>query len=276
MKVQARTTPTRPTTRTTWTPTRATPPGFLALVGHPIRWRVLVELARSDRRVDELTDRVGEPQGLVSYHLGRLRTGGLVSSRRSSKDARAVYYRVELHRCGESLAATGTALHPGLGLSRLPMRPSSAHRRGRRVRVLFVCTGNSARSQIAEALLQHVAGERVEVASAGSAPKPVHPNAVQVLAERGLDIRERRSKSFAEFAGQRFDYVVTLCDKVRERCPEFADDETIHWSVEDPSDAAGTDRQTLPRFRRTAEELDGRIGFLVALIDNAYTGRLTP
>jgi len=142
------------------------------------------------------------------------------------------------------------------------------------VRVLFVCTGNSARSQMAEALLQQAAGDRVEVASAGSAPKPVHPNAVKVLAERGLDIGGRRSKSFADFAGQRFDYVVTLCDKVRERCPEFAeDDETMHWSVEDPSDAAGTDRQTYQRFRRTAAELDARIGFLVALIDNAHNSK---
>ncbi|MEO5900479.1 MAG: hypothetical protein ABIR68_10160 [Ilumatobacteraceae bacterium] len=114
-------------------------------------------------------------------------------------------------------------------------------------------------------------------ASAGSVSKPLHPNAVRVLAERGLDIRGWCSKSFANFAGQHFDHVVTLCDKVRERCPEFADDdETIHWSVEDPSDAAGTDRRTFPRFRRTAAELEARIGFLVALIDNTHESRSTP
>jgi len=158
------------------------PPAFLGLAGHPVRWRLLVELARSDRMVDELVDRVGEPQALVSYHLGRLRAGGLVSSRRSSHDGRAVYYRAQLDTYGSSLAATGPFLHPGLGLQRACLPDTALRPCGPPVRVLFACTGNSARSQIAEALLQRSGRNAVDVASGGSHPKPVHRYAVEVLA----------------------------------------------------------------------------------------------
>ena len=90
------------------------PPEFLQLAAHPLRWRLLSELARSDRLVQELTDRVGEPQNLVSYHLGKLRDGGLVSARRSSFDRRDAYYTVDLARIADLVSATGGALHPGL------------------------------------------------------------------------------------------------------------------------------------------------------------------
>jgi ArsR family transcriptional regulator, arsenate/arsenite/antimonite-responsive transcriptional repressor / arsenate reductase (thioredoxin) len=120
------------------------PPGFLRLAGHPLRWRLLAELAGSDRQVRELTALVGQRQSLVSYHLGQLRSGGLVSMRRSSADRRDAYYSVDLARCAELLAATGTALHPGLRLV-----PGAAGRVQVRARLLFLCTGNSARSQMA-------------------------------------------------------------------------------------------------------------------------------
>jgi len=213
--------------------------------------------------VDELVDRVGEPQALVSYHLGRLRAGGLVSSRRSSQDGRAVYYRAQLDTYGSSLAATGPFLHPGLGLQRACLPDPALRHPGPPVRVLFACTGNSARSQIAEALLQRSGGNAVDVVSGGSHPKPVHRYAVEVLAERGIDISSWRSKSLSEFSGHHFDYVVTLCDKVRERCPQFAGDgEAIHWSIEDPSSPANGARVTLARFRRLAADLDDRINWL--------------
>jgi protein-tyrosine-phosphatase/DNA-binding transcriptional ArsR family regulator len=243
------------------------------LAGHPIRWRLLVELARSDLNVDEVTRLVGQPQGLVSYHLGQLRAGGLVSARRSSRDGRAFYYRAELDRCGESLASTGTALHPGLGLSHRASPPALRQRRAR-VRVLFVCTGNSARSQIAEALLEKAAGDRVAVVSAGSDPKPVHPDAVKVLAASGIDISGWHSKPLTRFIGQRFDYVVTLCDKVRERCPEFpGDGQRIHWSIEDPT--VGSGRSSYPRFQRLSAELESRIRFLISVIDTSHPARRT-
>src|ERR1700690_1763329 len=123
------------------------PPGFLRLAGHPLRWRLLSELARSDRQVRELKVLIGERQSLVSYHLGQLRAGGLVSMRRSSADRRDAYYRIDLARCGELLAATGTALHPGLRLVPVP-----GGKLRERVRVPFLCTGNDARSPLAEAL----------------------------------------------------------------------------------------------------------------------------
>ena len=242
-------------------------PPFLVLAGHPLRWRMLVELAGSDRQVGELTRAVGKPQGLVSYHLARLRAGGVVSSRKSSFDGRAVYYRVHLDQCGELLAATGAALHPGLASSDAPNANQPVGSRSR-TNVLFVCTGNGARSQIAEALLRDRAGDRVDVVSAGSHPKPVHPNAMKVLAERGIDISGSRSKPIDQFRELDFDYVITLCDKVREICPEFPGQRrTMHWSIEDPSRAAGSLRTTLPRFRALAAELESRIAFLTSLID---------
>jgi protein-tyrosine-phosphatase len=183
--------------------------------------------------------------------------------RRSSADGRDSYYRIELARCKQLLAATGAALHPGLGGAAPPV---AGRRRVAPVRVLFVCTGNSARSQIAEALLAQAAGERVEVASAGSHPKPLHPNAVRVMRGYGIDLSGVRSKHLDEVNGRRFDYVITLCDKVREVCPELAGHpEPIHWSVPDPA-AAGAGRAGYPAFRAVAADLRSRIEFLIQAI----------
>jgi len=242
---------------------QSAPPGFLRLAGHPLRWRLLTELARSDRQVRELTGRLGQAQSLISYHLGQLRAGGLVSVRRSSADRRDAYYRIELTRCGELLAETGLALHPGLGHPGAGSAPVPIPDMGAgRVRVLFLCTGNSARSQMAEALLGRLAGDAVEAASAGSRPKRLHPAAVQVMREYGIDISGRQAKHLDTFGGQRFDYVITLCDRVREVCPEFGGAQLIHWSIADPSG----EPDTYAACRRAAAELRTRIGFLLARI----------
>jgi ArsR family transcriptional regulator, arsenate/arsenite/antimonite-responsive transcriptional repressor / arsenate reductase (thioredoxin) len=243
---------------------QVSPPRFLALAGHPVRWRLLSELARSDRRVRELCRLVGGSQALVSYHLGRLRSDRLVAMHRSAADGREAYYRLDLARCGELLGATGAALHPGLG-------PAVRRRKSRRrLRVLFLCTGNSARSQMAEALAQQMGGGSVEAFSAGSHPKPLHPNAVRVMRARGIDLAGRRSKHFSEFDPWHFDAVITLCDRVREVCPEPpGEPELIHWSIPDPARAGDTDALTYPAFERTATELEQRIPFVLQLIEEA-------
>jgi ArsR family transcriptional regulator, arsenate/arsenite/antimonite-responsive transcriptional repressor / arsenate reductase (thioredoxin) len=238
------------------------PPRFLRLAGHPLRWRLLSELARSDRRVGELCELADLRQSLVSYHLRQLRDGGLVSARRSLADGRDTYYVLELARCGELLVSAGASLHPGLASA-----AGSHPGRLARARVLFLCTGNSARSQMAEALAEQLSAGAVRAASAGSHPKPLHPNAVRVMRERGIELAGRRSKHLSEFTGRRFDYVISLCDRVREVCPEFpGTPQAIHWSIRDPAREPGTDEQTLPAFERTAAELATRIGFLLEAI----------
>src|SRR5258708_1912851 len=217
---------------------QAQPPGFLQLAGHPVRWRLLSELARSDRRGGGMTRPGGRAPKAGSYNLGRLRAGGLVSMHRSSADRRDAYYRIELSRCAELLAAAADALHPRL-LAALPPAVPGAGRQAP-VRVLFLCTGNGSRSQIAEALLQQAAGDRVQVVSAGSHPKELHPDAVRVMRGYGIDLSGRRSKHLSEFSTHRFDYVITLCDRVREVCPEFpGGPEPSHWSIPDPAAASG-------------------------------------
>ena len=240
------------------------PPGFLRLAGDPVRWRLLSELARSDRQVRELTALLGQPQSLVSYHLGRLRAGGLVAMRRSSADGRDAYYSVDLARCGELLSGAGAALHPGL---RLVPTPSGAQAPAR---VLFLCTGNSARSQMAQAICEQLSGPAVTAASAGSHPKPLHPNAVKAMREQGIDIAGRSSRHMSALTGQRFDYVISLCDRLREVCPDFSwAPEVVHWSIPDPAAGGSSDADTYPAFRAVGAALRVRIGFLLARINDA-------
>jgi protein-tyrosine-phosphatase len=242
---------------------------FLQLLADPLRWRLLDELGRSDRRVGELCELVDKPQSLVSYHLRELRAGGLVSARQSAADGRDTYYQGDIGRCAALLTAAGGALHPGIDLARRDV-PALAARRGRKQRVLFLCTGNSARSQIAEALLERRSGGAIIARSGGSAPKPLHPNAVRVLAERGIDIADRRSKHLDRFARDRFDRVITLCDKVREVCPTFPGQPvTAHWSMADPSTEAANDKASYPAFVRTADEIEQRVDLLLAQLEAA-------
>ena len=245
------------------------PAEFLQLAGHPLRWRLLAELARSDRMVSELTGLFSEPQNLVSYHLGKLRDGRLVSARRSAADGRDAYYTVNLARIGSLLSATGGALHPGLRLS--PRAPDDAAPSA--ARVLFLCTGNSARSQMAEALVRARSGGVIEAFSAGSHPKPLHPSALRAMRdEHGLDLTGQASKHLDVFADQHFDWVISLCDRVREVCPEFpGHPETIHWSIANPAAGDTDDDATYPLFQQTAAELATRVGFLLAVLTESNT-----
>ncbi len=247
----------------------ALPPAILGVLSDPLRWQLVVELGQSDRRVGELVQLVGKPQNLVSYHLAELRHAGIVNARRSSADGRDVYYRADLIRCRDLLGGAGLSLHPGLSLASAPPGGPEPRRSRPRPRVLFLCTGNSARSQIAEALVEHRSGGRVEARSAGSHPKPLHPNAVRVMAERGIDISGHSSKSLTRFARSRFDRVITLCDKVREICPEFRGTPiAAHWSIADPATTGGTDAATYAAFQQVADEITDRVALLLADLDS--------
>lgn len=235
---------------------------FVQVLGDPQRWQILRELAVSDRKVSELTERLRRPQSLVSYHLRELRSAGLVSAKPSSADRRDTYYRIEFDRCAELWCAAGNALQPGL---RLAVVPSATPEHLRAARVLFLSTGNSARSQIAEAMLRSYTDGRLRVYSAGSHPKPLHPTALHVMATRGIDISEQVSKDLRLFAARRFDYVITLCDRVREICPEFpGGPSAMHWSVADPAVEADGDAAIEAAFERTADEIDQRVRVLIS------------
>jgi len=229
-----------------------TAPPFVRLAGHPLRWRLLTALADSDLRVRELVTLVDEPQNLVSYHLRLLRDGGLVTVTRSSFDGRDSYYHLDLDRCARSLADAGAVLNLGSG---------SLLNHG--LSVLFVCTGNSARSPIAEALLRHHTAGQVEAISAGSSPKPrLHANTVRVLRSHfGIDVADQRPRHLDTLTGRRFDYVISLCDKVREVCPEFdGHPRRLHWSVPDPS------AEAYAAFTRTAADIDTRVRHLLPVL----------
>jgi arsenate reductase len=130
-------------------------------------------------------------------------------------------------------------------------------------RVLFLCTGNSARSQMAEALLRHLAGETFEVFSAGTQPKGVHPRTVEVMKEIGIDVSRHTSKDVQQFLGEKFDYVITVCDRAKQQCPIFPGAEPIHWGFDDPADAAAT--REVETFRRVRDEIMQRLRlFLLA------------
>jgi protein-tyrosine-phosphatase/DNA-binding transcriptional ArsR family regulator len=251
-------------------------PAFVRLAGHPLRWQLLAELACSDLRVRELVTLVGQPQNLISYHLRLLRDGGLVTATRSSFDGRDSYYHLDLDRCADALAGTGVALHPALRLDgRTPVHP----RRLPGLAVLFVCTGNGARSPIAEALLRRHTAGRVKVTSAGTRPNQhLHPHAVQVLRDHfGVDVATQRPRHLDTLTGRRFDYVITLCDKAREVCPDFGDrPRLLHWSVPDPAAAGDSDQAGYSAFTRTAADVDTRVRHLLPVLATTNPKEVAP
>jgi len=250
------------------------PPEVLKLAGHPIRWSVLTRLARSDYRVQEFVAFLQLPQNLVSYHLRQLRAGNLVTERKSSADERSIYYSLDLEQFRVLYVQAGSQLHPALTnglidpgaenqLCSAPYPP---------LRVLFLCTENSARSQMAEALLRHLSHGMIEACSAGSQPaEQVHPLAVQAMERLDIDMSQARPKHFNEFRGQHFDAIVTVCDRVREVCPAFPDDpERIHWSFPDPALVDGPEAIRSHVFEQTSLQLATRIRLLITLLEREH------
>lgn len=240
---------------------RAAIPPLMQMASHPLRWALLTELASGDHRVRELAAALGEPQNLVSYHLRLLRSAGLTDARRSACDGRDIYYSLNLTKCAKAFDEAAAALHPGLGPA-LPAKPAPRS-------VLFLCTGNSARSPMAAALLEKRGQGRIRTASAGSHPKShLHADAIRVMRdEYDIDLRGVRPQPLAAVARRRFDCVVTLCDKVREYAHDHDLATTMHWSLPDPS-AGG-----YPEFRRVASELSNRVDYLVPVLGVGPRGR---
>ena len=134
------------------------------------------------------------------------------------------------------------------------------------IRILFVCTGNSARSVMAEALVRTKGGDAFEVQSAGTDPRGINPLTLRVLAEAGIDASWARSKSVSEYLGQQFDYVVTVCDEARQVCPVFPGvHESLHWGYEDPAEAEGPEDERLAVFRRVFVQVGERISQFIPL-----------
>ncbi|MBW7881252.1 MAG: metalloregulator ArsR/SmtB family transcription factor [Caldilineaceae bacterium] len=243
----------------------STPPEFLKVLAHDVRWQLLSALAYTDCRVQELVELVGRPMNLISYHLGVLRRHALVNERRSSADGRDVYYSLDLDRLQALFQESGARLHPLLG----PAAPAAqAAAMPAVARVLFLCTHNSARSQMAEALLRQLGGPRVEVFSAGTRPGRVHPLAISTLAATGIDISGQRSKHLDEFRGQHFTYIITVCDRVREECPVFPGDPAqIHWSIPDPVEVQDSGEEQQQAFKETARQLSTRLRHFLPVLD---------
>ena len=123
-------------------------------------------------------------------------------------------------------------------------------------KILFLCTGNSCRSQMGEGFMRHMAGNKFEVFSAGVEPTQVNPYAIKVMAEAGIDISSHKSKSVDEFSEQEFDYVITVCNHAKQICPVFPGQyERIHWDIEDPADAKGSEQEKLVFFRKIRDEI---------------------
>lgn len=257
---------------------------FRKLVADEVRWHLLEELARSDRKVHELVSSSGRPQNLISYHLGRLRQAGLVTVHRSAGDARDLYYQLDLDRFTDLYSSAGAGVQPAFALvgpliAQLEtLSPGSSEMPSDPWRVLFVCTANSARSQMAEAFTRELSNGSlrtlsrgpVEAESGGTAPRPVHPMAIRVMHDLGVRMLDPQSKSLEEVLGHRFDQAITLCDVAREGCPPIPGvDDPPHWSLPDPAATAGSEDEVYEAFRASALTIAARVRQLLVQVGAA-------
>lgn len=249
-------------------------PEFLKLLAHEVRWNILALLARSDYRVQEIVQQLKQPQNLVSYHLRLLSEQHVVTERRSDADGRDIYYSLDVETLRTRYFAAAASLHPAFSLLEPALsQPERLARLDHPVRVLFLCTENSARSQMAEGILRHLSGGQVECESAGTRPADVHPEAIHALAKLGIDIRQQRSKHLDQFRDHSFDYIVTVCDRVRESCPTWpGETEPLHWSLPDPAALEQvTPKQRAEAFEQVALELLSRIRTFLVVIEQSST-----
>ena len=240
-------------------------PPIIKLLSHELRWSMVQALTLGDYRVNELVTMMNQPLNTVSYHLKLLREGNLIAMRPSEADGRDNYYSLDLDQLGEWYRAAGLALHPSV------MKPRSTEQYvPSSLSVLFVCTHNSARSQMAEGLLRHLSGGHIQVKSAGSQPTTVHPDAVRTMASMGINIHEQQSTGFDDVINESFDVVITVCDRAREVCPAFpGEGQHIHWGFPDPTTVEDK-RERQQAFTDVARRLRSRIShFLIQLSKGA-------
>lgn len=269
---------------------------FLRAIADETRRMIVQALARSDLRAGELGAIVGAPSNALAFHLKRLSALGLLRRRPSSADARDVYYHLDVTRLRALYAAAGVALYPGMLSAHFDEvgdqthQPTSqraassvasaSHRSGtalsQPLRVLFLCTHNSARSQMAEALLRQMGGDQVEVFSAGSQPQAIPPETIATLQERGIPTDGLHPKPLNLFVNQSFDYIITVCDRVREVCPAFTGNPAqAHWSIPDPMVIEDSELRA-KAFRDILGELQTRIRYLLLLPHPATGERFEP
>jgi protein-tyrosine-phosphatase len=245
---------------------------FFKALADETRLTILCLLALTDLRAGELVAHLHCPQNAVSYHLKHLRALGLLRDRRSTADARDVYYSLDHDRLRALYMAAADALQTWPEPDHDTQETAPEADASRPLRVLFLCTHNSARSQLAEGILRYLGGDAVEAYSAGSEPADVHPYALALLQEWGIDTTQHRAKSLDLFAGQSFDYIITVCDRIREHCPLFPTDSVrIHWSLPDPV-LITDEAEQRQAFRTVQRELITRIRYLLNLPHPA-TGR---
>lgn len=238
---------------------------FFRLLADPVRCAILMRLARSDERVSELSNIIRQPRETVAAALADLESAGLVTSRISDAGAGERYYQLNLDQLQQRYASAGMMIHPTLGQGIAAAEEETAPRA--KPRILFLCTHNSARSQMAEGLLREFSHGSIDVFSAGSQPDEVHPLAIETMDSMRIDIRGQRSKHYEEFLDQSFDYVITVCDRARETCPVFPGlKESIHWSIPDPA-AVEDEAERRRAFHQTATQLANRIRYLQILIE---------
>jgi ArsR family transcriptional regulator len=224
----------------------------LRLLADETRWQLLTKLRQSDYQVSELVDALHLPQNLVSYHLGLLRQAGFVRVHRSEADARSIYYSLDL--------AVISATHASIGAELSLVPPSDPYITSNHL-VVFLCTGNSARSQMAEGWLRQRSGGRVPVRSAGTHPRTLHPLAVAAMAEVGVDIGYQQSKDISTLVDYQPTVLVTVCDRAREECaPLLKAALVLHWSIADPAETSD-----IKVFRMVRDELRSRVDGLLAL-----------
>jgi ArsR family transcriptional regulator, arsenate/arsenite/antimonite-responsive transcriptional repressor / arsenate reductase (thioredoxin) len=233
-------------------------PPVLGALAHDLRWTIVGLLVPGDLRTGEIVDRTGQAPSLVSYHLTRLRDAGLVSARRSAPDGRDSYHALDLDALGQAVGDMAARIHPGLLAGDAGRAPEPGPARVLS-RALFICSGNSARSPMAEGWLNHLGGGRVVARSAGVTPGPLHPLAVAAMAEHGVDISGHGPTPLSDLAVESFTRVITLCDRARENCGELPGP-AVHWSIPNPAEAHPPD---LDAFRATARELRARIRYLL-------------